>query len=80
MASPTLLHIPRHDSGQGEPDFIIVHIATAGQNQLDLKLIGTEGTEAYSVTCRLATGSTCRSEPLKITFMIWFKDEANLRA
>jgi hypothetical protein len=48
----TVLRLPRVDHGQDEPEFILVHVTSAGHHDLDLKLIGTEGNEVFSVTCK----------------------------
>lgn len=68
VPEPVVLRLPRIDHGE-EPDFILLHVSTAGHNPLDLKLIGTENSTLFSVSCKVATRSTgCRPTP-DFTFM-----------
>ncbi len=59
---PVVLRLPRLDHGE-EPDFVLLHVSTAGNNPLDLNLIGTENITLFSVSCKVATRSTGAGQP-----------------
>lgn len=55
---PVLLRLPRLDPPEDEPKFVLVHVSSAGRRPLDLKLIGTENSTEFAVSCKVATRST----------------------
>lgn len=66
MAHPTVLRVPRVGHNQDDdPEFVLVQVvSSAGHNDLDIKLIGTQSTSVFSVSCKITmaiattTGST----------------------
>ena len=55
---PVVLRLPRLDPPEDESEFVLVHVSSAGRRPLDLKLIGTQGSDVFSVSCKVATRST----------------------
>jgi hypothetical protein len=53
-----VLRLPRVDPPEDESEFVLVHVSSAGRRPLDLKLIGTENSTEFSVSCKVATRST----------------------
>lgn len=49
---------PRIDAPEGEASFVLLHVSHTGSHPLDVKLIGTESSEAYVVSCKVVRGST----------------------
>jgi hypothetical protein len=48
-----ILRFPRaeDDKKKGEPDFVLLQVLPSGIHALDLKLVGTNGFDAYVVKC-----------------------------
>jgi hypothetical protein len=64
---PRVLRIPR--IGGTEDDFILLHVSSTIRHPLDLKLIGTDGEEVYSLEGKVATASTRSGGPRTSNFM-----------
>lgn len=47
-----ILRLPRSDEAES---FILVHVSSSGRQQLDLKLVGTEGSAPYVSTGKLGS-------------------------
>ena len=60
---PIVLRLPRVDRQDEDPEFVLVHVSAAGRDVFDLKLIGTEGAEVFSVSCKVATRSPFKANP-----------------
>jgi hypothetical protein len=54
MADTTVLRLSRPQHGPDEADFVLVQVIPQGRSPLDVKLIGTESSLVFSVSCRLA--------------------------
>jgi hypothetical protein len=63
---PRVVSLPRKDPSDDQKDFLLVHVTSTGASPLDLKLIGTDETDVFSVSCKLAPGSTTRPGPLDL--------------
>jgi hypothetical protein len=69
VALPLLIRLPRVDSDGTEYNYVLLHVSSAGDQTFDLKLIGTESTEVFSLKGKEATGSTRSDGPLTSNFM-----------
>jgi hypothetical protein len=74
---PVLLRLARLDPPEDEPAFVLVHVSSAGRRPLDLKLIGTENSTEFSVSCKVATRSTAARLTLGLQFYALVNSEAN---
>jgi hypothetical protein len=72
-----VLRLPRVDPPVDEPEFVLVHVSPAGRRPLDLKLIGTENSTEFSVSCKVATRSTAATLTLGLQFHALVHEEAN---
>lgn len=66
---PRVIYLPRKDPSDDQKNFLLVHVASTGASPLDLKLIGTDESDVFAVSCKLVPGSTTRPGPLDLTFM-----------
>ena len=68
-ALPLLTRLPRVDCDGTEYNYVLLHVSSTGDQTFDLKLIGTESTEVFSLKGKEATGSTRSDGPLTSNFM-----------
>jgi hypothetical protein len=74
---PVVFRLPRVDPPEDESEFVLVHVSSAGRRPLDLKLIGTENSTEFSVSCKVATRSTAARLTLGLQFHAFVNEEAN---
>ena len=59
MASIYMLRFPRSDA---QDEYVLVQAASTGSQPLDLKLVGTDGTDPYASSCEY----TCINVPARL--------------
>ena len=60
---PLILRLPRIGHSKDGVDFVLVHVSTGGRDLLDLKLIGTESSAVFSISCKVAIASAAGCAP-----------------
>jgi len=68
----TLLRIPRSVVTRDEDPFVLLHVSSTGSGALDLKLIGTDNSTVFTVSCKLTPDRLRLGRPLAIMFMRYF--------